>query len=179
MVGEVQGEIRGGFRQGNVRSPLQDVLFCVDQVVEVAVRALSPSQHDPFTAMTCLDRLGASLRRLAGRQLTPLHRRDGEGRLRVLVPSVTFPAVVDEAFGPIRRRARGNAEVMVRLLQTLAVVAEATSRPEDRAAVWRHAEAVAHDAQRDLRDEDDRRVVEEILRTASRALRDEGGAATG
>jgi uncharacterized membrane protein len=40
---------------GKQRTPTQDVEYAIGQLVEVAVRALSPRINDPFTAMTCLD----------------------------------------------------------------------------------------------------------------------------
>jgi uncharacterized membrane protein len=47
------------------RSPGQDIVFLVNQMVEIALRALSPSLNDPWTAMGSLDRLGSALYRLA------------------------------------------------------------------------------------------------------------------
>ena len=49
------------FQIGNVRTPTQDVEYAVNQLVEMAVRAMSPAINDPFTAMTCLDHLGDGL----------------------------------------------------------------------------------------------------------------------
>jgi uncharacterized membrane protein len=46
---------------GNRQAAVQDLEFAVRQLVEVAVRALSPGINDPFTAMAVLDRLGATL----------------------------------------------------------------------------------------------------------------------
>ncbi len=53
--------IRRAFQIGNGRTPTQDVEYAVNQLVEMAVRAMSPAINDPFTAMTCLDHIGDGL----------------------------------------------------------------------------------------------------------------------
>ena len=68
---------------GSQQTPYQDVEFAVNQLVEVAVRALSPSVNDPFTATACVDHLGAALCRLAGRKIPSPYRRDPDGQVRV------------------------------------------------------------------------------------------------
>ena len=49
------------YRIGNTRTPTQDVAYAVNQLVEMAVRAMSPAINDPFTAMTCLNYIGEGL----------------------------------------------------------------------------------------------------------------------
>jgi uncharacterized membrane protein len=58
---ELEGQIRHAFQIGNQRTPTQDVEYAVNQLVEMAVRAMSPAINDPFTAMTCLDYVGSGL----------------------------------------------------------------------------------------------------------------------
>ena len=60
-AGAAVGGLRGCYGLGNLRTPTQDVGYAVNQLVEVALRAMSPALNDPFTAMTCLDHLGAGL----------------------------------------------------------------------------------------------------------------------
>ena len=64
------------FVLGNQRTATQDIEFAIHQLVEIAVRALSPGINDPFTAITCVDRLGSALRRLAHRDLPSRYRFD-------------------------------------------------------------------------------------------------------
>jgi uncharacterized membrane protein len=42
-----------------------DVAFGVDQLVEIAIRALSPAVNDTFTALTCIDWLSDCLCKIA------------------------------------------------------------------------------------------------------------------
>ena len=120
----VCGAIAGAFILGRERSAQQDVLFVVNQLVEVAARALSPGINDPFTAITCLDRLGAMLCRMARRPLPDGRRYDADGRLRVVAAPIRFAELVDAAFDQIRHYGRDNLVVMGRLLDTIARVGE-------------------------------------------------------
>lgn len=60
-------QLNDAFVFGNQRTATQDVEFSLHQLVEIAVRALSPGINDPFTAIACVDRLGSALCRLARR----------------------------------------------------------------------------------------------------------------
>jgi uncharacterized membrane protein len=86
------------FVLGQQRTSAQDIKFAVNQLVEIAVRALSPGLNDPFTAMTCVDHLGAALCRLAVRDMPSPYRLDRKNQLRVIAPAETFPEIIDAAF---------------------------------------------------------------------------------
>ena len=162
------------FVLGPQRTATQDIEFAIHQLVEIAVRALSPGINDPFTAITCVDRLGSALRRLAQRDMPSSYRFDEQDRLRVVVSAVTFPGIVDAAFNQIRQYARSSAAVTVRLLETITVIAEAARRPEDRAALQRHADMIARGARAGLPEDEDRREVEGRYQAAIRALHEPG-----
>lgn len=169
---ELKARLNASFVLGTQRTPAQDVEFAVYQLVEIAARALSPGVNDPFTAMTCIDRLGSALCRLAQREMPPADRRDEQGRLWVVVPSVSFAGVADAAFNQIRQYARGNAAVAIRLLETIAVIAAATRRPDDRAALQRQADMISRGARAGLPEVDDQRAVHQRYEAATRALRE-------
>ena len=77
---------------GNSRTPRQDVCCAVDELVEVAVRALSPGINDPFTAVACIDRMTAALSRLLQRSLPSPYRYDKHNCLRVIAQPPFDPA---------------------------------------------------------------------------------------
>ena len=87
--------IAAAFVVGTQRTPIQDVEFSVDQLVEIALRALSPGVNDPFTAITCVDRLGSVLCRLARREPPSPFRRDERGKLRLVASSTSFAEFAD------------------------------------------------------------------------------------
>ena len=124
------------------RTPRQDVECAIDELVEVAVRSLSPGINDPFTAINCIDRLGAALGRLSERDLPSACRYDDDDRLRVITRPVSFPDVLDAAFNQIRQYGRDSVAVVIRLLETLDSIANHLQRDADREAVQRHAEMI-------------------------------------
>lgn len=154
-------QIHSMFVLGHQRTSVQDIEFGVNQLVEVAVRALSPGVADPFTAMTCVDHLGSALCRLASREMPSSFRYDRQNQLRVIAPADTFSGIVDSAFNQIRQYARSSTAVTLRLLETIAVVAEFSERTEDRTTLLRHADMIVHGAADGLPEEQDRRAVEE------------------
>ena len=152
-------QVNSVFALGNQRNSAQDIEFAVTQLVEIALRALSPGVNDPFTAITCVDHLASALSRLATRDMPSTYRYDSKDHLRVIAPGATFPEVTDVAFNQIRQTARSSAAVTIRLLETIAVVVRFAHRSGDRAALLRHAEMIARGARDGLSEGEDRQVV--------------------
>lgn len=167
---QTTARINVAFGLGSHRTPVQDVEFAVNQLVEIAVRALSPSVNDPFTAVACVDRLGAGLSRLAQREMPSACRHDEENKLRVVMPATAFSDLADAAFGQIRQYARSSAAVTIRLLETIAVVGDFTHRSEDRAALRRQAEMIVRGSLEGLPEKEDRQVVETRFLAAMQSL---------
>uniref|UniRef100_C6E1C0 DUF2254 domain-containing protein n=1 Tax=Geobacter sp. (strain M21) TaxID=443144 RepID=C6E1C0_GEOSM len=116
----------------------QDVEFIMNQMVEMAVRALSPGINDPFTAMNSIDLLGQGLRRVAGREIPSPVRLARDGRPRVITVGATFPELLDCAFDQIRHYGRSSVPVLRRIAATLGSIASHVVREEDRQALTRH-----------------------------------------
>lgn len=122
-------------RQGG--SPA-DFTFPIAQLVEVAVRALSPGINDPRTAVSVLNRLGAALAWLSRRHLDDgVRQRDGVVRLRVR--AVDYRELVAVMFDMIRQNAGSSPSVLVHLLNVLGAVAEVERRPERVEVLKEHA----------------------------------------
>jgi uncharacterized membrane protein len=153
-------KINAIFLLGPERTLEQDVEFAISQLVEVAVRALSPGINDPITANTCIDWLGVSLSQLANRKMPSSHRFDQESRLRVICKPFEFGGMVDAAFNMIRQNSQSVAAVSIHLLETIATVAAQTIRKEDRAVLSRHAAMVVHGGKERLSDDDDRKDLD-------------------
>ncbi len=109
------------FSLGSRQAATQDLEFAARQLVEVAVRALSPGINDPFTAMAVLDRLGAALCEVAPRHLPGgAVVRAGRAALRRR-RVVDYDGLCDAMFHMIRQyAAAGSPAVLIRLLETLA-----------------------------------------------------------
>jgi uncharacterized membrane protein len=156
---------------GPERTLEQDVEFAVSQLVEVAVRALSPGINDPVTAITCIDWLGATLCHLAKRSMPIAQRFDEHSRLRVIAKPFTFEGIVDAAFDLIRQNAHANAAVSIRILETIGVVAAQTSNPEHHAALMRQAAMVTHGCETGLSSEEDRKDLNDRYAVLDRIVK--------
>ena len=104
---------------GPTRNPRQDLEFSIRQLVEIALRALSPGINDPFTAITCINHLGALINMVASRATPPSAWKNEEGDIRLLVKTTTFDGLVESAFNQIRQEASSHVDVTVRLLDVL------------------------------------------------------------
>jgi uncharacterized membrane protein len=141
-------DLNGAFVLGPDRTAQQDAGFPVQQLVEVTLHALSTGMNEPFTALTCIDRLGQGLARLATRRLPSSLRSDESGEVRVIAPRDSLVDLLDQAFDPIRAHAADSPEVGKRLLKVLARLARVARRDEDRAALARQAELVRQTMER-------------------------------
>jgi uncharacterized membrane protein len=114
------------------RSPTQDALFGIRQLVDIGLKALSPSIHDPTTAEQVISVLGDVLAALAGRAFPPRIRRvERDDRTHVLwLDRPGFGDYVDASFDQLRGVATGNIHVTLHLLDTIATVAR--QAPVDR-----------------------------------------------
>jgi uncharacterized membrane protein len=128
---------------GSDRSGTQDVTFFIDQLVELAVRALSPGINDPGTARLCIDRLEQALCHLGGRRIPSAERYDDDGHLRVLACPLTFADVVENAFDEIARYGRSSVSVTCRLLEAVRNVGSCVKREAHRSALLREATVLA------------------------------------
>jgi uncharacterized membrane protein len=107
--------------------------------VEVALHALSTGINEPFTAVTCIDRLGQGLAKLAMRRI-PVGASPGRrGQSARRFAGNTFVELLDSACNPIRAHAAESPEVGLRLLYMLIRLAGVARRPDDRAAIARQA----------------------------------------
>lgn len=127
-------------------TPIQDVRAAIDELVQVAVRALSAGVNDPLTAIHCIRRLGASLGRLAERAWPPALRADSEGELRIATRPFELGELIGTAFDPVRRYGRGQVGVTAEILHALEHVASRLRRPGDARAVRAQAELLERSA---------------------------------
>ena len=140
-------DVRRALVLGAERTMIQDVEFGVVQLVEVALRALSPGINDPFTAIACVDRLSAALIAMAGRPPATTVLRDGSGTRRVTRLRVeSFDGALRAAMDPLRQAARTQVAVQIRLVEALARIGAATRNVVQAGAVRRQLEMIARSA---------------------------------
>lgn len=166
---EVKEEVAQAFVTAWTRNSQQDVEFAVNQMVEVAVRALSPGINDPFTAITCIDRLTTAILHLMRTEFPSRFRVDGEGRLRVIADRPDFKGVVDAAFHQIRQTGAQLPAVMIRLLEALTLLLEQAKTDQQRRALERHIELVRSAGVRETEEPEDREDMNDRVSEAAAA----------
>lgn len=127
---------------GSRRTLSQDQRLAVNQLVEIAMRALSPGINDPFTAINCIDQLTSALSRFGGRQPAPPYRFDDEGNLRLVLQPVDFSLLLDAAFSPIYNYGRNSGLVTRHLLKSLTVLARHVTHSHARSSVRQLADTI-------------------------------------
>lgn len=154
-------QINNAFILGKERTEQQDVEFPIDQLVEIALRAISPGINDPFTAIRCIDRISAGMCHLVQRDFPSPYRYDKNNKLRVIVEGVDFKGLVDRAFNQIRQYGKSDAGVTTRLLEAIALIATYTNNSKYQAAMRDHADMILQDSREAVSQEQDYKDVEE------------------
>jgi uncharacterized membrane protein len=100
-----QGVVMDGKRTGDF-----DVTFGIQQLSDIAMRALSPGINDPQTAIQCMDVLSEVLGHLACIKLAVPHAVDQDGILRVCAPRRSFSYFLSQ-LDPIRHYGQNDLAV--------------------------------------------------------------------
>jgi uncharacterized membrane protein len=120
--------------------------FAIDQLVEIALRALSPAVNDTFTALTCIDWLSDALCKISTNWDPRTIHRDRTGAVRVIQAEVRYARLVARATEKIRQSSAGMPAVMIRQLEGLAKVMDYTTSPEQRDVLLTHANMIGRSA---------------------------------
>jgi uncharacterized membrane protein len=134
---------------GNQRTLDQDAGFGLRQLVDIALKALSPGINDTSTAIMSVDRLGSLLALLAGRDLGSPVRAEG-GQVRVIAKRPDFASYLATAFDQVRTNAAEDEAIYIRLLAALHTVAQRTRRPDYRRAIGQQADLVLAAAEKNI-----------------------------
>jgi uncharacterized membrane protein len=129
---------RSAFVIGTERSPAQDLEYSVRQLVEIALRALSPGINDTFTAIAVVDRLAAALEQIVLRRLLTIHLGDKQGIVRVIADRSTYDGLFDAAFDSMRQSSAANPAMLIRIADSLGALAPSVSGSSACAAILTH-----------------------------------------
>jgi len=160
-AGQVREALGKAHLSGPHRTLNQDPVFAIDQLVEIAIRALSPAVNDTFTALTCIDWLSAGLSQITGRTFGEGVYRDEYGRIRLIELEPSYPRMINRGFDKVRQAGRGMPAVIIRLLDSLTHITEYTRDDAQRQVLLRQAEMIMRGAERDIDEPDD---LADILR---------------
>ncbi len=121
--------LRGAFDFGPSRTLQQDLEFGVLQIVDIALKAISPAVNDPSTAISCVDQLSRILIRFASREPPESMLFDPPGMIRVIILWTDFDRMLDSAFEQIRLYSQGDIAVSLRMLRALSDIATTVPDP--------------------------------------------------
>jgi len=156
------------------RTVQQDVGFGIRQIVDIALKALSPGINDTTTAEMCVDYLAAIIARLAVREIATPRRLD-EGELRVIARGPCFESLLADAFDQIRQNAESNVAVLTRQLQSLEIIACQTANTRRRQSLRQQADLITEVAERTIPSPQDAAGVHAASVRLSRVLDGLGG----
>ena len=171
---KIRDELRGTLVLGMERTPYQDLKLGVIELMDIAVKAMSPSVNDPTTALNSIDRLGEILLDLAWRRRGDLVEMSDNGRPLLITRRPLLEDTLGVAFDQVRHYAADNPTVAIaltRLLGRLAAAAPDTAR----AAFVEQLHEVKSSAERRIEDPVDRRRYDEASAEALRIAAGESG----
>ncbi|HTT86316.1 MAG TPA: DUF2254 domain-containing protein, partial [Acidimicrobiales bacterium] len=171
--GGAAGQVASALAKAHVTGPhrtlMQDPVFAIDQLVEIAIRALSPAVNDTFTALTCIDWLSAGLSRVSGRTLAEGVYRDRFGRVRLIESDPSYARMVNRAFDKVRQAAAGMPAVLIRMLDSLSNIVDQTVSAHQREILARQGGMILSRAEESVSETNDRAdIVERYERLRGR-----------
>lgn len=166
---EQDGRITDAFRDlmeiGLERTLEADVVHGLEQVADIALRALSPGINDPNTAIAALDRLGELLILMEPTSGVESARLDDHGVIRILHPEVTWEEMVAAAFMQLRHYAAGDIGATVAIIR-MAGRLRAHVRPQSQEELETVARDMAQAALDELRIDSDLQLIHRTLAEA-------------
>ena len=126
LLPEGVAELLAALDLGPIRTLQQDVEFGVLQIVDVALKAISPAVNDPTTAINCVDQLSRILIRFASREPPDELLHNPPGIVRASIGWIHFERLLEAAFEQIRMYSKTDVAVSLRLLRALGDIAAST-----------------------------------------------------
>jgi len=155
---------------GPARTMQQDVEFGVIQIVDIALRAISPAVNDPTTAINCIDQLGRIVIAFASRAPPESFMHGPPHVLRLAMPWIGYEGLLDTAFEQIRRYARGDSAVSMRLLRAFDDILLAGPSARETVSLLDRARRVVRGCEQALPDEDLAPMHRRLQQLESRVL---------
>lgn len=162
-------ELRSAYALGSKRTVSQDPMFLVNELIEIAARALSPGINDPFTAASCMDWLRSALVRLASTQPPSPYHLDADGKLRLILTPFNFKGTADAVLHGLRPYFCADVNASVHMLQSLGRMAPMVSS-EQRRQLEEHAGRLLQASLGALPDTADQARVKAAFETAAQRL---------
>lgn len=155
---DTMSALQATFSISRFRTVEQDAAFGIRQIVDVALKALSPGINDTTTAVMCVDYLTVILARIAPRQIPSSCRYEDE-TLRVIAKGPNFESLLAESFDQIRNYAKGDVTMLLRMLDAFQTLASLTPSPHRRRALREQVQWVAELVERTVESAHERSMI--------------------
>jgi uncharacterized membrane protein len=163
--------LHGAFDIGVERTMLDDLLFGPRQLVDIALKAISPAVNDPTTASQCLDGLSDILVQAVRYPEAQAQRYDPSGTLRLIYRPATFADLLDLAMSQIRHYGATDLAVTLQLILVLTEVARTTTEPSYQTLLWQQSQSIHRSADRHIKEFEDRRKIDWAMQSLAHELR--------
>ena len=153
-------QVLNEFVIGKLKTSQQDLEYSIHQMVEIASRAISPGINDPYTAITCIDYLSATLCYLAQAKFPSKYRYDEKNELRIVADTINFEGILDTSFNQIRQFSSNIPSVTIKLMEALTTILSFTVNEKQKKAVIKHAIMVLNNGRNNFSEENDIKALE-------------------
>ncbi|MGQ7868762.1 DUF2254 domain-containing protein [Sunxiuqinia sp. sy24] len=167
MEKEEVAKILFQFVIGKTKNSQQDLEFSIHQMVEIASRALSPGINDPYTAITCIDNLTATVCYLAQAKFPSKYRIDDKKELRIIADTIDFEGVLDASFNQIRQFSAGSTAVIIRLMEVLLIIHEFATKENYKKAIVKHVKMTLNVGKQSIKEEND---LEDLIERSKKIM---------
>lgn len=147
---------------GPQRSMECDVEFGLLQLVDIALKAISPAVNDPSTAIACIDHLSAILLLAATLEPPTCRIFDEQGKVLLLRRQPSFERLLDIAYNQISPYGKSDMAVSLRLLRALHDISGVTNYRPYLAAMRKQAKRVAKACCQCFPEEDCRELLDRL-----------------
>lgn len=141
-VEAIEDAVRCAHVVGYERTASEDVGFGVQQILDIALRALSPGVNDPTTAVHALGHLSAITARTAAMAQPPAGLADEAGDLRVVTAQVLPADRIRASLAPMRHHGADSPALVARFLQAIDELAYRTDEAGAREELGRQLDAL-------------------------------------
>jgi uncharacterized membrane protein len=152
----------GAFALGHQRNQEHDIMFLIDEMVEVIARALSPGINDPFTAMTCLDWLQSTVKKISKTSPPSAYRYDSEDTLRLVAQPISFTEFCDLIFCRVQPYVCKDRNTAMHMMEMIHLIHVSITNNEHQITLASHAVSLKNAAIECLPINEDRKKIQKL-----------------
>jgi uncharacterized membrane protein len=142
---KTEKNIQKAFKIHKYRTIDSDLNLGIRQLVDIALKAISPAVNDPATAINCIDYLGTLIHLLNKLPFPSLQARKLSDKYQIYIKEVPFDDIVEFAYNPIYHYGRTDPTIVIRLLQTLGSVLKGSDNKSHFDSIVKIAQNIIND----------------------------------